>query len=446
MRGGGRTRRQRNPVSQARDAPEGGHVGGASGAAESVHQSQVQPDPITDRVVAAIASLLPNTDRDNSIERAMKLGAKFFMGTSNPVDAELWMKTLESIFDVMECSEEKKLRLAVFLLKGGAGDWWASFRGRYPDPSAITWTIFRDAFFETYYPPFYRDARQNEFLRLVQGSMSVAEYHVRFVELSKYASALIAEERDRCRRFEQGLRADIRPMVTAHGHHNFGLLVEAALRVEAAIREGGNQGAQMTFRGGNSQTGPSGERSKKNRRGFWPSVTHSGGFKSKSRSSGSSQGSGHSQSSVQQSVGSHSHVQGSAQRLQRARQNEGSDHRSFPQCQSCGRFHPGECLRGAGVCYQCGQMGHMRKDCPARSQPIGASQVLLSQPGVSMGRQSRDQRATTAGSTRGAQPSVAGSSASRQGAQAGRSRTQGKVFAMTQQEAEESPDVVVGGR
>ncbi|XP_022855167.1 uncharacterized protein LOC111376436 [Olea europaea var. sylvestris] len=279
---------------------------------------------------------------DNSVERAMKLGAKFFMGTSNPADAELWMKTLESTFDVIECSEDKKLRIAVFLLKGGAADWWISFRSQYPDPSIITWTIFKKSFFETYYPPFYRDAKQNEFLRLVQGSM---------------------------------LEIKVRPMVTAHGHQNFGLLLEAALRVEIAIHEGSNQGVQ---------------------------------------------------------------------RIQGARQSEASDYRSFPQCQSCGKFHPGECLRGVGVCYQCGQMGHIRKDYPARSQQIGASQIVSPQPGIRMTRQNRDQRTPSAGSMGATQSNAARGSASRQGVQAGRSRTQGKVFTMTQQEAEESPDVVVG--
>ncbi|XP_022856214.1 uncharacterized protein LOC111377365, partial [Olea europaea var. sylvestris] len=424
MRGRGRTRRHQNPVSQAPNTPEERHVGGVSGADESVYQSQVQPDPITDRIAATIASLLPNTDRDNSIERAMKLGAKFFMGTSNPADAELWMKTLESIFDVIECFEDKKLCIFVFLLKGGAADWWISFRSRYPDPSVITWTIFKEAFFETYYPPFYRDAKQNEFLRL-------------------YASALVAEERDRCRGFEQGLRAEIRPMVTAHGHQNFGLLVEAALRVETAIREGNNQGAHVTFRGGSSQSGASGERFKKSRKGFCPGATKSGNFKSKSGRSSSSQGSRHSQSFGQQSVGSHSFVQSPSQRIQGARQSEASDHRSFPQCQSCEKFHPGECLRGVGVCYQCGQMGHIRKDCPARSQQIGASQIVSPQPGIGMTRQNRDERAPSARSMGATQSNSAKGSASRQGAQAGRSRTQGKVFAMTQQEAEESPDMVV---
>ncbi|XP_022859215.1 uncharacterized protein LOC111379996 isoform X1 [Olea europaea var. sylvestris] len=274
--------------------------------------------------------------------------------------------------------------------------------------------------------------------------MTIAEYHVKFVELSKYASALVAEERDRCRRFEQGLRAEIRPMVTAHGHQNFGLLVEAPLRVETAIREGSNQGAQVTFRGGSSQSGASGERFKKNRKGFWPGATKSGNFKSKSGSSSSSQGSRHSQSFGQQSVGSHSFIQGPSQRIQGARQIEVSDHRSFPQCQSCGKFHPGECLRGVGVCYQCGQMGHIRKDCLARSQQIGTSQIVSPQPGIGTTRQNRDQRAPSAGSMGNTQSNSGRDSASRQGAQAGRSRTQGKVFAMTQQEAEESPDVVVG--
>ncbi|CAI9763146.1 unnamed protein product [Fraxinus pennsylvanica] len=70
-------------------------------------------------------------------------------------------------------------------------------------------TSLREAFYETYYHPFYHDVKQNEFLRLVQRSMSVTEYHVKFVELSKYTIALVDDERDRCRQFEQGLRAEI---------------------------------------------------------------------------------------------------------------------------------------------------------------------------------------------------------------------------------------------
>nr|GFB68972.1 zinc finger, CCHC-type, retrotransposon Gag domain protein [Tanacetum cinerariifolium] len=36
---------------------------------------------------------------------------------------------------------------------------------------------------------------------------------------------------------------------------------------------------------------------------------------------------------------------------------------SYPVCTTCGRIHPGECLRDAGTCFKCGQTGHLQKDC-----------------------------------------------------------------------------------
>ena len=53
-----------------------------------------------------------------------------------------------------------------------------------------------------------------EFLTLRQGNISVAEYEVKFTQLSHYALAMVATERDRCRRFEEGLKYDIRSKIT----------------------------------------------------------------------------------------------------------------------------------------------------------------------------------------------------------------------------------------
>nr|GEZ21164.1 hypothetical protein [Tanacetum cinerariifolium] len=36
---------------------------------------------------------------------------------------------------------------------------------------------------------------------------------------------------------------------------------------------------------------------------------------------------------------------------------------SYPVCTTCGRRHPGECLRAAGTYFKCGQTGHLQKDC-----------------------------------------------------------------------------------
>ena len=58
-------------------------------------------------------------------------------------------------------------------------------------------------------PEMYRDEKLREFLNLRQKSSTVAEYEMRFTQLSHYAPTMVATERDKCRRFEDGLHYDI---------------------------------------------------------------------------------------------------------------------------------------------------------------------------------------------------------------------------------------------
>lgn len=57
--------------------------------------------------------------------------------------------------------------------------------------------------------------QNKEFLYLVQGSMLVAEYERKFTNLSKYAIGIVIDEVNRCKRFVEGLRKEIRTPVTA---------------------------------------------------------------------------------------------------------------------------------------------------------------------------------------------------------------------------------------
>lgn len=172
-------------------------IGEESRGEESVHQSLEQPrqeevaqaDIIADKIATAVAFALRNSDKDHSIERATKLGAKVFTGTADPAEAESWLVRVERVFDVMGCQGERKVRLATFLLEGGAYDWWKSIQSKYVDPSVITWSDFRADFNEYYCPRSYKTDKQNEFLRLVQTS-SVAEYQKKFTELSSMPQPL----------------------------------------------------------------------------------------------------------------------------------------------------------------------------------------------------------------------------------------------------------------
>lgn len=112
----------------------------------------------------------------------------------------------------------------------------------YPSPlscSRIELTIggrqWRD---DHYFPAVYRDIKRSEFFRLVQGSLTVEEYEKKFLDLSRFATSVVGDERERCRRFEDGLRFEIRTTVTASRYTEFGEVVEATRRVEHSIVEG----------------------------------------------------------------------------------------------------------------------------------------------------------------------------------------------------------------
>ncbi|XP_022875694.1 uncharacterized protein LOC111394158 [Olea europaea var. sylvestris] len=143
-----------------------------------------------ERIVIVVVSTMLSTNRDFNIERATKLGAKVFTSTADLAIAQAWMTKIERVFDVMGCSDDQKLCLATFSLEECAYDWWQSVQSTYLDPSIITWIDFRHIFYDAYYPYSYKDGRQEEFLKLVEGQMTVAEYQEKFIKLSKYAQVL----------------------------------------------------------------------------------------------------------------------------------------------------------------------------------------------------------------------------------------------------------------
>ncbi|GAV83183.1 hypothetical protein CFOL_v3_26633 [Cephalotus follicularis] len=67
--------------------------------------------------------------------------------------------------------------------------------------------------------------------------MSVAHYEHMVLELSHYAPALVADQEERCQRFLDGLRPEIRHSVATIDWNIFGNIVESAMRVELSINE-----------------------------------------------------------------------------------------------------------------------------------------------------------------------------------------------------------------
>ena len=147
------------------------------------------------------------------LETFMRNHPPTFKGRYDPDGAQTWLKEIERIFRVMQCTEVQQVRFGTHQLSEEADDWWVSvLPSLKQDGAVVTWAVFRREFLRRYFPEDVRGKKEIEFLELKQGNMSVTEYAAKFVELAKFYPHYAAEtaEFSKCIKFENGLRPDIK--------------------------------------------------------------------------------------------------------------------------------------------------------------------------------------------------------------------------------------------
>ena len=102
----------------------------------------------------------------------------------------------------MKCPEEDKVNLATYMLQERADVWWkVALRTTFINREGeVSWEEFLNLFEEKYFPEHIRDAKEREFLSLVQGNLSVGEYEAKFSELGKYVPHIYINEHRRVKK------------------------------------------------------------------------------------------------------------------------------------------------------------------------------------------------------------------------------------------------------
>ncbi|RVW53996.1 hypothetical protein CK203_072960 [Vitis vinifera] len=255
-----------------------------------------------------------SSSRGSSFDDFKKLGPPYFSGATDP-EAEAWILKMEKFFGVIDCSEEQKASYAAFMLDKEANHWWRITRRLLEDQGPITWRQFREAFYKKYFPDSVRRQKVEEFIRLEQGDMTVAQYEAKFIELSRFSPQLIATEEEKALKFHDGLKPYLKNKISILKLGVYSEVVDRALIVEKDNEELHQYREQQM---------------KRNR-----------------------------------SDGAHGN-QAQRRSTSRRNQNKGKTVQNLDgACPTCGKKHGGRpCYRETGACFGCGKQGHLIRDCP----------------------------------------------------------------------------------
>ncbi|XP_047148159.1 uncharacterized protein LOC124820496, partial [Vigna umbellata] len=184
-----------------------------------------------------------------SLESFLQHHPAKFNGKGLPDEADQWLRDMERIYDAKRCPNENRLAFTEYLLTGEASHWWTSMKAILADAqNPINWEVFRAKFYEEYFPDSVRFAKEVEFLQLVQGSMSVSEYTNKFKHLVRFNTMATSEEWQ-CRKFENGLRSDLKVLISYLCIRSFPAMVERAKVLEKNVAEAEQQKKQQLNRG-----------------------------------------------------------------------------------------------------------------------------------------------------------------------------------------------------
>ncbi|XP_070019891.1 uncharacterized protein [Nicotiana sylvestris] len=171
------------------------------------------------------------------VNQFLRLAPPEFIGTDPEADPQDFLDEIYKTLRVMKSTEMEGVELASYRLRGAAYSWfemWEDSRGEGRPPAR--WKEFVDAFMDHFLPAETMAARATEFKVLKQGSMSVWEYNMEFVRLSKYAPQLVSIMDARVRRFVQGLSTLVvnkAAIAALHSDMNYGKIVGFAQATEA---------------------------------------------------------------------------------------------------------------------------------------------------------------------------------------------------------------------
>jgi hypothetical protein len=161
----------------------------------------------------------------------LRLKPPTFAGSSNPLDADDWLRTIKRKLEAIGCPENQRVQLAAHLLSEMALAWWDTFNVTIRD---ATWAEFETAFREHHVPQGIVQLKEDKFRELTQDKRSVSEYMHKFTELARYVPDDVSTEVKKMASFLKGLRPELKTILASQDFLSFSHLSNKAMQVERA--------------------------------------------------------------------------------------------------------------------------------------------------------------------------------------------------------------------
>ncbi|XP_069155274.1 uncharacterized protein [Solanum lycopersicum] len=292
----------------------------------------------------------------NRLRDFTRMNPPIFTGAKISEDPQEFIDELHKILVAMGATDIEKAELASYQLKDVAQTWCKMWRdNRVLGEVPVTWELFKTAFLERFFPREMKEAKVEEFINLKQGSMTVREYSLKFVKLSRYATPLVSTSREEMSRFLTGINGDLEEDCRAamlHDNMDLSRLMMHVQQVEDSRKRRGVRDVRRPRP--QDQAGPS-HGGHRNNFG----VREQPKFKKGQQSAGNSDP----QRNTTPRGGRPEPKRGNGGEMQRPRK----------ACTKCGRTHLGECRQGTNACFGCGKSGHMVRDCPQNRGQAGGN-------------------------------------------------------------------------
>ncbi|KAJ0915996.1 putative transcription factor interactor and regulator CCHC(Zn) family [Helianthus annuus] len=289
-----------------------------------------------------------------------------FSGTEGAVGLLHWFEKLESVFEMCECPEARRVKYATGTLEGIALTWWnaqVQLLG-LAAANATPWNDFKELIKREYCTRDDIHKLEVEFFHLKMTGSKIEAYTKRSNELAVLCPTMVDPPIRRIELYLKGLAPEIQSHVTSANLNNIQDIQRLAHRLTDQAVEQNRLPKRISATDATTSATPSDNKRK------WDGD--------------SSKGSATAQSQVQQRKTDNYQSPG---QQSSGNQRQGGYRGNLPRCNTCNKHHNGQCNKGR--CQRCLKFGHEAKDCRS-SRP--ANQNQQQQPPAPRNQQQQQQR------------------------------------------------------